>query len=126
VKRTNSVSDVGVGGFHTIGEVSETTGVKSYILRYWEKEFPFLQPLKNKAGHRLYSQRDINIVRKIKELLYERGYSISGAKKVLWEVLLGKSGSQELTLKEGLDDVMGELRGLLAAIEKSLGDSRSA
>ena len=126
MKRTNSVSDVGVDGFQTIGGVSETTGVKPYILRYWEKEFPFLQPLKNKAGHRLYTQRDVNIVRKIKELLYERGYSISGAKKVLWEVLLGKSGSQELTLKEGLDDVMGELRGLLAAIEKSLGDPRSA
>ena len=55
-------------GFHTIGDVSEKTGVKSYILRYWEKEFQFLQPIKNKAGHRLYTDRDIYIINKIKEI----------------------------------------------------------
>jgi DNA-binding transcriptional MerR regulator len=110
--------DVSVNGLYTIGEVSEATGVKSYILRYWEKEFPFLQPVKNKAGHRLYSERDIQIVRSIKELLYEKGYSISGAKKVLLESLLGKKRD---TLRISIDEIKRELREALTAIEKSIG-----
>ena len=110
-------SDVKVKGWYTIGEVSESTGVKSYILRYWEKEFPFLQPVKNKAGHRLYSERDIQIVKNIRELLYERGYSISGAKKVLLESLLGKKRE---TLKSSIDEIRSALKEALSAIENSL------
>lgn len=106
-------------GFRTIGDVSEETGVKPYILRYWEKEFPFLQPLKNKAGHRLYSPRDIFIVKNIKELLYNKRYSISGAKKVLWDLLLGKKNSR---LKKYIDDIKGDLQELLNIIDASLSD----
>lgn len=104
-------------GFYTIGDVSEKTGVKSYILRYWEKEFPFLQPIKNKAGHRLYTQRDIYVVRTIKELLYKKGYSIAGAKRILWEILLGEKNS---SLRQDIEEIKRELNEMLVVINKSL------
>ena len=108
----------------TIGVVSEQTGIKPYILRYWEKEFPFLQPLKNKAGHRLYSPRDVFIIRNIKELLYNQGYSISGAKKVLLDVLLGRRSS---SLRQYLDEIREDLHEILNVINNSLseGSNRS-
>jgi DNA-binding transcriptional MerR regulator len=109
--------DLKVKGSFTIGEVSGSTGVKSYILRYWEKEFPFLQPVKNKAGHRLYSERDVQIVKSIRELLYEKGYSISGAKKVLMESLLGKKRDN---LRSSIDEIKRELKEVLTAIDDSL------
>jgi len=101
----------------TIGEVSEKTGIKSYILRYWEKEFPFLQPVKNRAGHRLYTSRDIFIIRQIKKLMYEQGYSISGAKNVLWDVLLGRRKSNRM---EFIDEIRKDLREMLNVINQSL------
>jgi DNA-binding transcriptional MerR regulator len=109
--------DARADGPYTIGEVSATTGVKSYILRYWEKEFPFLQPVKNKAGHRLYTERDIQIVKSIKELLYEKGYSISGAKRILLETLLGK---KRKTVLITIEEIKKELREALDAVESSL------
>jgi len=105
--------------FLSIGDVSVQTGVKPYILRYWEKEFPFLQPLKNKAGHRLYSPRDIFIIKSIKKLLYSKGYSISGAKKVLWETLLGK---RNRGIHQHLEEIKKDLQEALDIINKSLED----
>ncbi len=104
-------------GFYTIGEVSEKTGVKSYILRYWEKEFPFLQPVKNKAGHRLYTERDVFIVNKIKDLLYKKGYSIPGAKKFLWEILLKKKSNR---VNDHIEDIKNDLLEMLDLINKNL------
>jgi DNA-binding transcriptional MerR regulator len=69
--------------YYTIGQVSEITGIKQNILRFWENEFQQLSPLKNKFGHRVYKEKDIIIVRKIQELLYQRGMTIKGAKQVL-------------------------------------------
>lgn len=109
--------------FQTIGEVSEHTGIKPYVLRYWEKEFPFLQPLKNKAGHRLYSPRDIYIIKNIRELLYNQGYSISGAKKVLWDILLGRKNTN---LKLYIDELKRDLHELIEVINKNLNDENSS
>jgi DNA-binding transcriptional MerR regulator len=103
--------------FYSIGDVAGLTGVKTYVLRYWEKEFPFLQPIKNKAGHRLYSGRDIFIIRSIQELLYQKGYSIAGAKKVLWKLLLGE---QDNSIKKVLEELRGDLKELLTVLEKNL------
>jgi len=103
--------------FYTIGEVSEKTGIKPYILRYWEKEFPFLQPIKNKAGHRLYTERDIFIINNIKNLLHQKGYSIRGAKNVMWEILLGGKKS---VVNPGLEEIKKDLRELLTILRKSL------
>src|SRR5262245_1201351 len=69
--------------FYRIGDVSEITGIKPHILRYWEAEFRVLHPRKNDAGQRLYERRDVELVFEIKKLLYEQRYTISGAKKFL-------------------------------------------
>jgi DNA-binding transcriptional MerR regulator len=64
-----------------IGEVSRLTATKAFVLRYWETEFPMLQPVKSPSGHRLYRREDIETVFEIKRLLYEEGFTIAGARK---------------------------------------------
>ena len=66
-----------------IGEVSRLTATKTFVLRYWESEFPSLQPVKSPSGHRLYRREDIETVFEIKRLLYEEGFTIAGARKHL-------------------------------------------
>jgi DNA-binding transcriptional MerR regulator len=69
--------------FFKIGEVCELAGVEPFVLRFWESEFPSLVPQKSKAGHRVYRRKDVEMVMKIKSLLYERGFTIAGARKQL-------------------------------------------
>jgi len=69
--------------YYSIGEVAEIMGLKTHILRFWETEFPILRPRKNRAGNRAYTERDIKIIRLIKQLLYVDKYTIEGAKKRL-------------------------------------------
>ncbi len=71
--------------FYKISEVSKITGLESYILRYWESEFSALSPRKNRGGQRVYEQKDIDTVLKIKRMLYEEGFTIAGARKRLQE-----------------------------------------
>lgn len=73
--------------FYKIGEVCEMTRTEPYVLRYWESEFPFLAPSKNRSGQRIYKQADIELVKRIKELLYGEGYTIAGARRRLEEDL---------------------------------------
>ena len=68
-----------------IGEVSRLTATKAFVLRFWESEFPSLQPVKSPSGHRLYRREDIETVLEIKRLLYEEGFTIAGARKHLAE-----------------------------------------
>ena len=74
---TASVSDE--TRYYRIGEVSRSTALKPFVLRYWETEFPMLQPVKSANGHRLYRQEDVDLVLKIKRLLYDEGFTIAGA-----------------------------------------------
>ena len=69
--------------YYSIGEVSEITGLKQYVLRYWESEFSQLKPSKNSAGNRNYRKTDIDLINEIKELLYDRRFTIKGAKQHL-------------------------------------------
>ena len=69
--------------YYSIGEVSQITELKQYVLRYWETEFKQLSPVKNKAGNRTYRQKDIDIILKIKDLLYNQKFTIDGARHVL-------------------------------------------
>ena len=69
--------------YYSIGEVSKITELKQYVLRYWETEFKQLSPVKNKAGNRTYRQKDIDIILKIKDLLYNQKFTIDGARHVL-------------------------------------------
>ncbi|MEW6116312.1 MAG: MerR family transcriptional regulator [Nitrospirota bacterium] len=67
--------------FYKIGEVSKLVGVESYVLRYWETEFPFLKPRKSKSGQRIYTKADIDLILQIKKLLYEEKYTIDGVRR---------------------------------------------
>ena len=71
--------------YYSISEVSRLTDLEQYILRYWETEFEELRPSKNRAGNRIYTNRDIQTILKIKKLLREEKYTIEGARKVLKE-----------------------------------------
>ncbi len=70
---------------YRIGEVSRLADLKPFVLRYWETEFPMLQPVKSARGHRLYRQEDVDLVLKIKRLLYDEGFTIAGARRHLLE-----------------------------------------
>ncbi len=87
--------------YYRIGEVEAIAGVPAYVLRYWESEFKLLRPKKNAAGQRLYRQRDLDLVRRIKKLLYEERLTLEGAKKRL--LAESRKGSEQLEL--GLREV---------------------
>ena len=69
--------------FFRIGEVCKIVDVEPFVLRFWETEFPTLAPQKSKSGHRVYKRKDIENILRVKELLYEHGYTIAGARKQL-------------------------------------------
>jgi DNA-binding transcriptional MerR regulator len=79
--------------FFKIGEVCEITDTQPYVLRYWESEFPALAPAKNSSGQRIYRRRDIETVLRIKQLLYDEGFTIAGAKKRLESEMQGRADS---------------------------------
>src|SRR5487761_363271 len=72
-----------------IGEVSRLTDTKPFVLRYWETEFPTLQPVKSPKGHRLYRRKDVDTVLLIKRLLYDEGFTIAGARRHLRDIREG-------------------------------------
>ena len=76
-----------------IGEASRLTSTKPFVLRYWETEFPMLQPVKSPKGHRLYRREDIETVFTIKRLLYDEGFTIAGARRHLRDQALGGNGT---------------------------------
>ncbi len=78
--------------FFRIGEVCELIKVQPHVLRYWETEFPMLAPQKNRAGQRVYRRKDVEMVLRIRDLLYEEKFTIAGAKKKLMDELRGSSG----------------------------------
>jgi DNA-binding transcriptional MerR regulator len=71
--------------YFTIGEVSDLCGVKPYVLRYWEQEFTQLKPMKRRGNRRYYQHHEVLLIRRIRELLYEQGFTISGARNRLSE-----------------------------------------
>jgi DNA-binding transcriptional MerR regulator len=81
--------------YYKIGEACKELGIQPYVLRYWETEFPALAPSKSRSGQRVYSEKELEVIRRIKQLLYEEGYTIAGAKKKLETELV--NGSLEET-----------------------------
>ena len=77
--------------YYRIGEVSKLTGVKPYVLRYWESEFRFMSPQKSRSQQRLYRRRDIDLILLVKKLLYEQRFTIAGARKKLREMGVGRA-----------------------------------
>ena len=88
--------------YYRIGEVSKITGVKAYVLRYWESEFRWMAPQKSKSKQRLYRRRDIDMILLIKKLLYEQRFTIAGARKKLREMGMGRA-LEEGTLSVEMD-----------------------
>lgn len=87
-------TDVGEKLYYRIGEVEQMTGVPAYVLRYWESEFKLLRPKKNPAGQRVYRKRDVELVLRIKTLLYDERLTLEGARKRLLAESRGKSAEQ--------------------------------
>ena len=83
--------------YFTIGEVSELCGVKPHVLRYWEQEFTQLKPVKRRGNRRYYQHHEVLLVRRIRELLYSQGFTISGARNRLDEGPEEPQGKSELT-----------------------------
>ncbi len=73
--------------FYKIGEVGKLTGVEPYVLRYWETEFHFLRPRKNKAGQRVYVKKDLELILQLKKMLYQERYTIEGVRKRFGEAM---------------------------------------
>jgi DNA-binding transcriptional MerR regulator len=97
--------------FYKIGEVSRLTGLESYVLRYWETEFPALRPRKTSGGQRVYTPKDVELVLHIKRMLYEQGFTIAGARKRL------RGRPTDPVEKRAL---LGEIRGQLQSILNDL------
>ena len=90
--------------YYSIGEVSEITGLKQYVLRYWETEFPQLKPSKNRAGNRTYKASDLELISKIQTLLYKKKFTIKGARQHLKD-------EANLSQKNNLNDKIVQLSG---------------
>ena len=110
--------------YYSISEVAEMTGVKPHVLRYWESEFSDLHPKKNRAGNRSYRDKDIRTVLTIRDLLYQQGYTIQGARMQLRERLRNDEPAAQLvpvTAEESRnDDVLRFLKSELLEIRRRL------
>ena len=106
--------------YYRIGEVEELTGVPAYVLRYWESEFKLLRPKKNPAGQRVYRHRDLEMVRRIKTLLYDERLTLEGAKKRLLAETR-RSPQLELGIREvAYADALRSIRDRLTALRARL------
>ena len=115
--------------YFKIGEVAEITGVKPYVLRYWESEFKMVSPSKSRSRQRLYKKNDVELIFWIKELLYEDRYTINGARKKLKEMGYGKMTAQasqpelqfaksKTDARKTLDEAIQELQKVQELLEK--------
>ncbi|MCX7897624.1 MAG: MerR family transcriptional regulator [Rhodocyclaceae bacterium] len=98
-KPTASLPPIPAKRYFTIGEVAELCGVKPHVLRYWEQEFTQLKPLKRRGNRRYYQHHEVLLVRRIRQLLYEEGFTISGARNRLAE--LGAAEKKPAAKPEG-------------------------
>ncbi|MBE0596920.1 MAG: MerR family transcriptional regulator [Desulfuromonadales bacterium] len=107
--------------YFKIGEVAELTGIKPHVLRYWESEFGSFRPAKSKNQQRLYRQRDVELVLHLKDLLYNQGFTIAGAKKKLRQK--GGGGLPGLPASDGQKEslLLEEIRRDLHQLRQSLG-----
>jgi len=112
----NSLPEIPAKRYFTIGEVSELCGVKPYVLRYWEQEFTQLRPMKRRGNRRYYQHHEVLLIRRIRDLLYEQGFTISGARNQLVELGLngiGRHAAQLLSrsneVEEGALDIVIDL-----------------
>ena len=104
--------------YYRIGEVSRITGLKPHVLRYWESEFRVIKPHKGGSLQRLYRRKDLDLILKIKKLLYEEGFTIAGAKKKIRDVERLENKQLKLKLVENKSN--GKDQELLASVKEEL------
>jgi DNA-binding transcriptional MerR regulator len=111
--------------YFTIGEVSELCGVKPHVLRYWEQEFTQLKPLKRRGNRRYYQHHEVLLIRRIRELLYEHGFTINGARNRLEEpgsssATVNSSGQKTMTVPQPISPstIRKELKSILKMLER--------
>ncbi|KIH77400.1 transcriptional regulator, MerR family [Geoalkalibacter ferrihydriticus] len=105
--------------YFKIGEVSRITGVKPHVLRYWESEFGSFSPIKSRTQQRLYQRKDIELVLRLKQLLYEEGFTIAGARKKLREER-AETAQPSLEFFAPPPDLLSEIRQDLKVLRDSL------
>lgn len=117
-KSNSELPEIPSKRYFTIGEVSELCAVKPHVLRYWEQEFPQLKPAKRRGNRRYYQHHDVLMVRTIRDLLYEQGFTIGGARQKLSEPKQTeqKQSSEKRTDQEIVSELCRELEDLLAEL----------
>ena len=101
--------------YFTIGEVSELCGVKPHVLRYWEQEFPQLKPVKRRGNRRYYQRQDVLMIRQIRSLLYEQGFTIGGAR----QKMSGEDAREDITQSQQIvHQVRTELEDVLQLLKR--------
>jgi len=118
----NALPPIPAKRYFTIGEVSELCGVKPHVLRYWEQEFTQLKPVKRRGNRRYYQHHEVLLIRRIRELLYEQGFTISGARNRLDSRASDLAGGIEPapieeTLSVDVPKLREELLGILALLK---------
>ncbi len=114
--------------YYSISEVSKITNIEQYVLRYWETEFEQLKPQKNRAGNRIYTNKDIQLILHIKTLLRERKYTIEGAKKIMENYAPEKafqSAENEVETESDASDVQSVVRDTKTSLQKDLEEVKS-
>ncbi len=105
--------------YFTIGEVSDLCGVKPHVLRYWEQEFAQLKPVKRRGNRRYYQHHEVLLIRRIRELLYEQGFTINGARNKLNNQVTHDEAVRDVPKEAplGLLQIRGELQALLGLLK---------
>ena len=105
--------------YFTIGEVSELCGVKPHVLRYWEQEFTQLKPVKRRGNRRYYQHHEVLLIRRIRDLLYEQGFTISGARNRLDDAVSGSGRAQSARAEPGKVDlaaIKSEIKSIIEVL----------
>ncbi len=110
--------------FYKIGEVCEICGIEPHVLRYWEGEFPTLSPTKNRAGQRIYRQKDLEMVEKIHRLLHEEGYTIAGARRKLAQAGSGEglplfTDPSRIARRRALAEIRSDLEEIVRLLDEA-------
>jgi DNA-binding transcriptional MerR regulator len=121
---SSSLPTIPAKRYFTIGEVSDLCGVKPHVLRYWEQEFTQLKPLKRRGNRRYYQHHEVLLIRRIRELLYEHGFTINGARNRLDTVEAPAAAAKAVAAQSGrgparvleLREVKSELKSILSML----------
>jgi len=117
---SNDLPPIPAKRYFTIGEVSELCGVKPHVLRYWEQEFTQLKPVKRRGNRRYYQHHEVLLIRRIRDLLYEQGFTISGARNRLDEAVSSNGRASAVRAEPGKLD-LAAIKSEIKSIIESLG-----